>query len=107
MRAWGLAPEHAARDFAQTVSEDVQVFASSLSEPFCGLNTGFEAVQWMADPQAIASLALVPLRQAAGQPAQGMLVLASHDAQRFVSGMGTDFLVSIGSLAFAALERLR
>ena len=107
LRAWGLAPEHAARDFAQTVSEDVQVFASSLSEPFCGLNTGFEAVQWMADPQAIASLALVPLRQAAGQPAQGMLVLASHDAQRFVSGMGTDFLVSIGSLAFAALERLR
>jgi uncharacterized protein YigA (DUF484 family) len=33
--------------------------------------------------------------------------LASGDPQRFTGGMGTDFLVSIGNLVSAALERLR
>ena len=36
-----------------------------------------------------------------------MLVLASPDAQRFHSGMGTDFLARIGDLASAALSRLK
>jgi uncharacterized protein YigA (DUF484 family) len=36
-----------------------------------------------------------------------MLVLASGDAQRFASGMGTDFLARMGTLASAALSRLR
>jgi uncharacterized protein YigA (DUF484 family) len=40
-------------------------------------------------------------------PAFGLLVLASSDAQRFTSGMGTDFLARIGELASAALARLR
>ncbi|TAF88269.1 MAG: DUF484 family protein, partial [Curvibacter sp.] len=40
-------------------------------------------------------------------PAFGMLVLASSDAQRFNSGMGTDFLARIGEIASAALSRLR
>jgi uncharacterized protein len=33
-------------------------------------------------------------------------VLASPDAERFASGMGTDFLAQIGDLAGAALTRL-
>ena len=107
LRIWGFSPALDGRPFTQPVSDDAKLFASSLTEPFCGLNTGFEAVSWMVDPQAIASLALIPLRAQAGQPAWGMLVLASSDAQRFTSGMGTDFLVSIGNLAAAALERLR
>ena len=37
----------------------------------------------------------------------GLLVLASPDADRFTSGMGTDFLQRIGELASAALSRLR
>jgi uncharacterized protein YigA (DUF484 family) len=36
-----------------------------------------------------------------------MLVLASSDATRFNSGMGTDFLARIGELASAALSRLK
>jgi len=107
LRAWGLSDACAQAAFAQAVSDDAKVFASSLAEPFCGLNTGFEAVSWMADPAAIASLALIPLRTQAGQAASGMLVLASGDAQRFTSGMGTDFLVSIGNLVSAALARLQ
>ena len=110
LRMWGVAPDYASQPFAQGVSEDARLFATSLSEPFCGLNTGFEAVGWLPEPAAATSLALIPLRHAAGgptSPAFGMLVLASSDAQRFTSGMGTEFLARIGELASAALSRLR
>lgn len=110
LRVWGVAAEFATEDFAQGVSDDAKVFASSLSEPFCGLNTGFEAVSWLGAPDAVASIALVPLRMGPvgnSSPAFGMLVLASGDAHRFTGGMGTDFLARIGELASAALSRLR
>ena len=110
MRVWGVESAYAAEAFAQGVSDDAKVFASSLTEPFCGLNTGFEAVGWMADAAAVTSLALIPLRTGVGvanAPAFGMLVLASADPQRFTSGMGTEFLSRIGELSSAALARLR
>ena len=110
LRMWDVAPAHASLSIAQGVSDDAKVFASSLMEPFCGLNTGFEAVNWLGDPTSVTSLALIPLRPgAAGStaPAFGMLVLASSDATRFNSSMGTDFLSRIGEIASAALSRLR
>ena len=110
LRVWGVAPEYLAESFAQGVSDDAKVFASSLTEPFCGLNTGFEAVSWMPDVAGVTSLALIPLRSVGGvanAPAFGLLVLASSDAQRFSSGMGTELLARIGELASAALARLR
>ncbi len=110
LRVWDVAPAFAGQPFAMGVSDDARVFASSLTEPFCGLNTGFEAVSWLGEPDAAASIALVPLRTgpiAGASPAFGMLVLASSDTQRFTSGMGTDFLARIGELAAAALTRLR
>jgi len=110
IRLWGVAPEYTGLTVAQEVSDDARVFASSLMEPFCGLNTGFEAVNWLEDPTTVTSLALIPLRGgAAGSmtPAFGLLVLASPDAHRFHSGMGTDFLARIGDLVSAALSRLK
>lgn len=110
LRLWDVAPAHAHLSIAQGVSDDVKVFASSLMEPFCGLNTGFESVDWLQDPAGAASLALIPLRMGAAgstSPAFGMLVLASPDAYRFNSGLGTEFLARIGELASAALSRLR
>ena len=110
IKMWGVAPQFAYADFANGVSEDAKVFASSLMEPFCGVNTGFEAVSWLPDPQAVTSLAILPLRMGlvgSATPAFGMLVLASPDAQRFNSTMGTDFLARIAELASAALSRLR
>ena len=110
IKVWDVMPAFAHADFANGVSDDAKLFASSLMEPFCGLNTGFEAVGWLEDPAAVTSLALIPLRnsaEGASAPAFGMLVLASMDAQRFHSGMGTDFLARIGELASAALSRLR
>ncbi len=110
MRLWGMAPEFAGLTVSQEVSDDAQVFASSLMEPFCGLNTGFEAVSWLPEPATVTSLVLIPLRggsTGSAGPAFGMLVLASPDAHRFHSGMGTDFLSRLGELASAALSRLK
>ncbi|MCX8518114.1 MAG: DUF484 family protein, partial [Rhodoferax sp.] len=109
MRLWQLASGYAQEPYAQGVSEDLKLFANSLTEPFCGLNTGFESIGWLEQPQAVASLALIPLCHgpaSARYPAFGLLVLASSDAQRFTSGMGTDFLARIGELGSAALARL-
>lgn len=112
---WGVAPAYAQADFAQGVSDDAKLFATSLTEPFCGVNTGLEAISWLPQPQAATSLAILPLRGlpigggvAGGvAPAFGLLVLASPDAQRFNSTMGTDFLARIADLASAALSELR
>lgn len=110
LRLWGVASEYTGLAVAQEVSEDARVFASSLTEPFCGLNTGFEAVSWLEDPSTVSSLALIPLRGStvsANAPAFGLLVLASPDPHRFHSGMGTDFLARIGELVSAATSRLK
>ena len=110
IKVWDVAATYASAGFAQGVSDDAKLFASSLTEPFCGVNTGFEAVTWLDDPAAAASIALLPLRVTpAGSiaPAFGLLVLSSPDAQRFNSGMGTDFLQQVAELASAALGRLR
>jgi uncharacterized protein YigA (DUF484 family) len=115
IKVWGVAPAYAQADFAQGVSDDAKLFATSLTEPFCGVNTGLEAISWLPQPQAATSLAILPLRGlpigggvAGGvAPAFGLLVLASPDAQRFNSTMGTDFLARIADLASAALSELR
>ena len=110
IKVWDVAPQFFQAEFATGVSEDARLFASSLSEPFCGVNTGFEAARWLPDPLSATSLALLPLRKGppgSSEPAFGLLVLASPDAQRFNSGMGTEFLARIAELASAALSRLR
>jgi uncharacterized protein YigA (DUF484 family) len=110
IKVWDVAPQFAHADFANGVSDDAKLFASSLTEPFCGVNTGFESARWLADPLAATSLAILPLRSGplvGTASAFGLLVLASPDAQRFHSTLGTDFLARIAELASAALSRLR
>jgi uncharacterized protein len=107
IKVWGVAEAYAGHEFAQGASADVRSFASSLTLPFCGPNTGFEAAGWLEDADTAASLALIALRAGADPQAFGLLVLASPDPQRFHAGMGTDFLERIGELAGAALSRLR
>ena len=110
LKVWGVSAAHAGLPCAQGVSEDARSLASSLTQPYCGVNAGFEAVNWLDDPKAVASVAMIPLREGPIQsatPAFGLLVLASPDSQRFASGIGTDFLERIAELASAALARLR
>jgi len=110
IKVWDVAPAFCGCTFAQGVSEDAKLFASSLTEPFCGVNTGLEAINWLPEPKAVASLAILPLRTGpvgSAAPAFGVLVLASPDTQRYTSTMGTDFLVRLSELASAALSPLR
>jgi len=106
LRVWGVADEHAALAMAQGASTDVQTFAESLAQPYCGANAGFEAVRWFDDVAAVASLAMVPLRRTPDERAFGLLVLASPDPTRYSADMATDFLSRLGEIAGAALSRL-
>ncbi len=106
LRVWGVAPDYAEADFATGVSADMRSFASSLTLPYCGANSGFEVAQWMETPSAVSSMAMVPLRGLLSVPAFGLLVLGSPDPTRYSADMGTDFLVRIGEIASAALARL-
>ena len=113
IRVWGAAAAFATHDFAQPVGDDIKLFAGSLSLPYCGVNSGFEAAQWLDEPTGAKSMALIPLRAEAADAATnapttafGMLVLASPDPTRYTADMGTEFLARIGEIAGAALSRL-
>ena len=107
LKLWDVAEVYAGEPFAQGASDDVRSLASSLTAPYCGVNAGFDAVRWLDDPQAAASLALIPLRAGAAGPAFGLLILASPDSQRYQAGMATDFLERIAELISAVLLRVR
>ena len=110
LRLWSVDAAYADASFAQPVSADVKSFAASLTQPYCGVNSGFEAARWLSEPgsdsASATSLALIPL--SVGTPARtvGMLVLGSPDPTRYTAEMGTEFLARIGELASAALSRL-
>lgn len=106
IKIWLVNGIFSQESFCTDIGTDTQAFASSLTSPYCGVNSGFEAANWLPEPSAAMSLALIPLREGPGEPAFGMLVLASPDSERFQSTMGTDFLEQIGDLAGAALTRL-
>ena len=112
VRVWTVAGPYIDADFTQGASEDARAFASSLTMPFRGPNLGFEPAGWLAQEagEPAQSLALLPLREGAidsATPAFGLLVLGSHDPQRFDATMGTDFLSRMAELASAALLRLQ
>ena len=106
LRLWDLAPAHADLDQADGTGEPVRVWADALQRPYCGPGSGQEAIAWLGQPEAAASVALLALRPEPGGKAFGLLVLASPDPQRFQLSMETDFLRQLGELAGAALSRL-
>ena len=108
LRVWSVAAAYAHEPFASDVSDDMKSLAQSLTTPYCGLNEGFDAVNWLEAPEEARSVALIALRDSTpGSPARGLLVLASPDGQRFEAGMATDFLERLAALGSAALTRLQ
>jgi hypothetical protein len=105
IRLWGLDAGHEGADYTQPASEDIQSFAASLTVPYCGVNAGFEAAEWVDEAAAMTSMAMIPLRHAG--TCFGMLVLASPDPTRYAADMGTEFLSRLGDVTAAALSRLR
>jgi uncharacterized protein len=106
IRVWGVDDKYADQPFTQSVSADTKILTSSLTLPYCGLNTGFEAAAWLDDATTVASLALIPMRHERSEAAFGLLVLGSPDPTRYSTDMGTEFLMRIGEIASAGLSRL-
>ena len=113
IRLWGVDAEHNGAVYAEPASDDVKSFASSLTLPYCGVNAGFEAGEWLDDASTVMSMAMIPLRLSVGSGgsdkdgAFGLLVLGSPDPTRYAAEMGTEFLMRIGEVSSAALTRLR
>jgi uncharacterized protein len=110
LRVWGVDAAHAELPQAAAVSDEAKSFAADLVQPYCGANTGTEAVRWMSAAEGeathVASLALVPLRRSSSDPVFGLLALGSPDPTRYSADMATDFLARLGEIAGAALSRL-
>ena len=105
IRLWDMDASLVGGPHSAPVSDDVHSFTASLTLPYCGVNAGFEASEWLEDPAAVASMAMIPLRQ--GERSFGLLVLGSPDPTRYAAEMGTEFLMRIGEISSAALSRLR
>ena len=87
------------------VSEELQVFADTLTHPYCGSTSGFGTGAWFGGQAAhLRSQALVALCD--GGATIGMLALGSEDAKRFYPEMGTLYLERIGEMVSAALTRV-
>ncbi len=106
LRLWGVGEAYAMLPAAQPVSDDLKAFATSLSLPYCGANSGFEASAWFDEGAGVMSMAMVPLRREGATEAFGLLVLGSPDPTRYAAQMGTEFLSRIGEVASAGLSRL-
>jgi len=106
LRIWDTAAAFADLPCSHAVSQDMRSFASSLPVPYCGVNSGFEAVQWLGEPASVMSVAMIPLRRSHEDSAFGLLILGSPDPTRYSADMGTEFLARVGELASAALQRL-
>ena len=105
LRLWDR-PDGAAElpEFA-AVSDELQAFAETLAQPYCGSTSGFETSSWFGEAaRQIRSQALIALRNGGGT--FGMIALGSEDVQRFYAGMGTLYLERLGEMASAALARV-
>jgi hypothetical protein len=92
MRLWSLKSEFEDHPLALLGATSVQDFASSLTQPYCGPNSGFEAIAWLEDPKAVQSIAMVTLRKpnalgpvevnamASTQGAMGKAEVSDHSA---------------------------
>ncbi len=87
------------------VSEELQTFAETLGQPYCGSTSGFETSSWFGDASLhVRSQALIAMRNGGGTV--GMIALGSEEPQRFYAGMGTLYLERLGEMASAALARV-
>jgi uncharacterized protein len=105
LRLW-LRPENSEElpEFAD-VSQELQSFAETLTQPYCGSTSGFETSSWFgAAAKQVRSQALIAMRNGGGTI--GMIALGSEDPQRFYAGMGTLYLERLGEMASAALARV-
>lgn len=102
LRAWGIE-DPPSRDEFSAVSDELLAFATSLTVPYCTSHAMFDSTQWFSEAQPpLQSFAYIKL---ACEKLQGLLVLASEDAQRFYPEMGTLYLQRLGDIASTVITR--
>ena len=102
LRIWGDGVVPAPPE-GEEVSQEVRVFAESLSSPYFSEHAMFETGGWFGPgSEALQSFVYVPLR--AEEPL-GVLALASQDPARFTADMGALYLTRLGELVSIALKR--
>jgi len=105
LRLWGRPANADELPEFTEVSAELQAFAETLGQPYCGSTSGFETSSWFGDAsKQVRSQALIAMRNGGGTI--GMIALGSEDAQRFYAGMGTLYLERLGEMASAALARV-
>jgi uncharacterized protein YigA (DUF484 family) len=102
VRLWGRVPEQSYLPELAATSAEVREHAAALEAPQCGSVPLAESRDWFEGGEPPASFAYLPLRTAS---TFGILVLASPDAQRFHSGIGTVYLARLAELASVAIAR--
>ncbi|MBL8394604.1 MAG: DUF484 family protein [Candidatus Accumulibacter sp.] len=87
------------------VSQQLQAFAETLTQPYCGSTSGFETSSWFGEAAThVRSQGLIAMRNGGGT--MGMIALGSEDPERFYAAMGTIHLERLGEMASAALARV-
>ena len=87
------------------VSQELQAFAETLTQPYCGSTSGFETSSWFGEASThVRSQGLIAMRHGGGTI--GLIALGSEDGERFYAGMGTIYLERLGEMASAALARV-
>lgn len=85
------------------VDVELNLWAESLAEPYCGQPPGLDFVTWFGENAIPKSFALIALRNK--NKVFGLLALASDDEKRFYPEMGTMYLTRMGELISACLQQ--
>jgi len=100
LKLWGGA--HSLVEF-QGVGEEARGFGESLTMPYCSSRAMPDTSAWFGGGEGeLQSFAYVALRS---DKVFGLLALASEDAHRFYSEMGTLYLKRLGEIAGAGMAR--
>ena len=104
VRLWGVVePEGGTAPEIKPVADELVQFVEAMTAPYVGAHPVYETNLWFGEHAPhLKSYAMVPLKT---DKVFGILLLASENAERFYSGMGTMFLTRIGDVFAAALAR--
>ena len=107
IRAWNLPADNLA-DLTDLVSQATRDSVAAMAQPVCGALAVNEASDWFGEVSPhLRAFACIPLRPEPTATPVGLLVLASEEAKRFYSGMGTLYLERLGQMVGAALVRMQ
>ncbi|MBL8510724.1 MAG: DUF484 family protein [Betaproteobacteria bacterium] len=88
----------------QPLAPELIQFVEAMHEPYCGHHPVYETHLWFGEHAPhLKSYSLTPLKK--GGQTFGLLLMASEQAERFHTDMGTLFLTRIGDVAAHVLAR--